>query len=359
MPMALILGLLIVSFDPDLAGNDNAAARRFYDRLTERVRTMPGVRTVALSTSIPMDAISIENSAIVPEGLQLPPGTESIRVRSARVDTGYFDTLGIRLVRGRTFQNTDDESAPRVAVVNETFAARYWPGQDPLGKRFRMAPDTSHWTEIIGLVANHKYRALSEGPTEFVYYSQRQTDVTDNSMLVQTEGDPIAMAGPLRDAVRALDPNMPVVELRTMEDFYNSTAVTLGTLIVDIVGGMGSMGLALSIIGLYGLVAYSVSRRTREIGIRMAVGAQPRTVLRMVMRQGLVLACAGTILGLLVSAGAGGLLRSVFPFPGVARLDVVTYAIVVPMLIATTLLAAYLPARRASRIDPLRTLRAE
>lgn len=144
-----------------------------------------------------------------------------------------------------------------------------------------------------------------------------------------------------------------------MEDFYHSTAVTLGTLIVDIVGGMGSMGLALSIIGLYGLVAYSVSRRTREIGIRMAVGAQPRTVLRMVLRQGLVLAGAGTIVGLLVSAGAGGLLRAVFPFPGVARLDIVTYAIVVPVLIATTLLAAYLPARRASRIDPLRTLRAE
>jgi ABC-type antimicrobial peptide transport system permease subunit len=246
-----------------------------------------------------------------------------------------------------------------VAIVNDTFASRYWPGADALGKRFRLTDGNQAWVEIVGVAATHKYRALSEAATEFVYFPWAQNPSNDATVLVETEADPAAAATPLREVVRSIDRNMPVLSLRTMEDFFRASSVTFTTVIVRIVGGMGSMGLALALIGLYGLVAYSVSRRTREIGIRVAVGANPRSVLRMVLRHGLVLALSGTAVGLLGSIAMRGLLRAVFPFEDAGNLDISTYALVVPALVAITLVAAYIPARRASRIDPLMALRQE
>jgi predicted permease len=313
---------------------------------------------VALTSSVPFDGTSIENTAVAPEGFQLPVGTASVRVRSARVDEGYFDTLGIGIVRGRPFRRTDSGDAPRVAVVNETFASRYWPGRNVVGTRFRLSEsDSMPWVEIVGVAANTRYRALAEGPTEFIYYSRRQNSAPNSTILLHTKADPAAFAAPLRAAVSAIDPNMPVFDVRSMEDFFQASSVSLTNLLVEVVGGMGLMGSALSIVGLYGLVAYSVNRRTREIGIRMAVGAPSGSVLRMVMRQGLLLAGSGTLLGVMASIATGGVLRSAFPFPSVPSVDVMTYILVVPTLLAVTLLAAYIPARRAARIDPLRALR--
>ena len=351
--------VLLMSFEPDLAGYDPPQADRFYDELRERASAIPGVTSVALTSSVPFDGISIENTAVAPEGFQLRPGTESIRVRSARIDEGYFDTLGIRIVDGRPFRQADGQNAPRVAVVNETFAARYWPGRNAVGRRFRLLNDagTTTGVEIVGIAKDARYRNISESPTEFIYYPRRQISAPDATIMLHTSGDPQAFASPLRAAVRAIDPNMPAFGVRTMDDFYRASSVAVTDLLVDIVGGMGSMGLALSIVGLYGLVAYSVNRRTREIGIRMAVGAQSGAVMWMVMRHGLLLASGGTLLGVLASVATGKLLRGAFPFPNVASVDVVTYALVVPTLLAVTLLAAYIPARRASRIDPLRALR--
>jgi len=350
--------VLLMSFEPDLAGYDTTRAGRFYDLLVDRARTIPGVRSVALTSSVPFDGISIENTPVVPEGFQLPAGTDSVRVRSARVDEGYFDTLGIRIVAGRGFRQTDTQDTPGVAVVNETFASRYWPGRSAIGMRFRLVDgDTTASMEIVGIAADTRYRSLSEGPTEFVYYTRRQVAAPDATILLHTDGDPAAFAGPLRAAVRALDANVPVFGVQTMQDFYNASSVSVTNLLIELVGGMGSIGLALAIVGLYGLVAYSVNRRTREIGIRMAIGARAGAVLLMVMRQGLVLAAAGTMLGVAASAATTGVLRAAFPFPDVPRVDVITYVLVVPTLFAVTLLAAYIPARRAARIDPLRALR--
>jgi macrolide transport system ATP-binding/permease protein len=350
--------VLLMSFEPDLAGYDTPGADRFYDLLVERAGTIPGVRSIALSSSVPFDSISIENTAVVPEGFQFPVGTESVRIRSARVDEGYFDTLGIGIVDGRPFRRTDTSETPAVAVVNQTLASRYWPGRSAVGMRFRVIEGTTTtWTQIVGVAADTRYRTLSEGPTEFIYYSRRQVSAPDSTILVHTASDPARLAGPLRAAIRAIDPSMPVFGVRTMEDFYRASSVTLTNLLIELVGGMGSMGLALSVVGLYGLVAYSVNRRTREIGIRMAVGAQSGAVMRMVMRHGLLLAGAGTLLGLVASIATGGVLRAAFPFPNVPSVDVMTYVLVVPTLFAVTLLAAYIPARRAARIDPLRALR--
>jgi ABC-type antimicrobial peptide transport system permease subunit len=177
--------------------------------------------------------------------------------------------------------------------------------------------------------------------------------------MLRTDSDPASFAAPLRAAVRALDPNMPVFGVQTMDEFYRASAVSVGNMLIQTVGAMGLIGLLLSVVGLYGLVAYAVNRRTREIGIRMAVGAQSGTVLRMVMRHGLLLAGFGTVGGMLASTVTGSLLRAVFPFPNVPGVDVMTYVIVVPTLLGVTLLAAYLPARRAAHIDPLLALRQE
>jgi putative ABC transport system permease protein len=350
--------VLLMSFEPDLAGYDTPRADRFYDLLVDRARTIPGVQSVALTSSVPFDGISIENTPVVPEGYQFPAGTDSVRVRSARVDEGYFGTLAIPIVEGRGFRRTDTQASPAVAVVNQTFASRYWPGRNAVGMRFRLVDgDTTAWMEIVGIAADTRYRALSEGPTEFIYYTRRQVPAPDTTILLHTDGDPAAFAGPLRSVVRALDANVPVFGVQTMEDFYNASSVGVTNLLIELVGGMGSMGLALAIVGLYGLVAYSVNRRTREIGIRMAIGARAGTVLFMVMRQGLLLAGAGTLLGVVASAATSGVLRAAFPFPDMPRVDVTTYLLVVPTLFLVTLLAAYIPARRAARIDPLRALR--
>jgi predicted permease len=360
--------ILLMSFQPDLAGYDGARANRFYDQLRERARALAGVRSVALTSSVPFDSISIENTAIAPEGFQFPEGTSFVRTRSARVDEDYFTTLNIPISAGRGFRASDTRTTPGVAVVNNTFASHYWPGQSAVGKRIRLTAAglgafgsvedrEEPWIEIVGVAADTRYRSLAEGPTEFIYYARLQTPTPDSTLMVHTDADPASLATPLRAAVRAIDPNMPVFGVRTMEDFYQASSVGATSLLVKVVAGMGSMGLALSIIGLYGLVAYSASRRTREIGIRMAVGAQSGAVLRMVMTHGLLLAGGGTLLGVIASAAAGGLLRRAFPFPNVASVDVVAYALVVPTLLGVTLLAAYIPARRASRIDPLRALR--
>jgi predicted permease len=352
--------VLLASFDPDLANYDAAKAERFYRELKDETRAIPGVRSVALTSSVPMDGISVENSAVVPEGVVLPSGTAFVRIRSAHVDEGYFDTLDIGILNGRAFRATDDANATRVAIVNDTFASKYWPGSNAVGKRFRLVEGNQQpWVEVVGVAVTHKYRALSEAATEFVYYPWAQSPANDTTLLVETSSDPAAAAAPLRAVVRGIDADMPVLSVRTMEDFFQASSVMFTSVIVRIVSGMGSMGLALAMIGLYGLVAYSVSRRTREIGIRVAVGANPHSVLAMVLRHGALLSVGGTLMGLVGSVATRGALRAVFPFEDAGNLDVSTYLIVVPALLAITLTAAYIPARRASRIDPLMALRQE
>jgi predicted permease len=349
--------ILTMGFQPDLAGYDGPRAQRFYRLLKERTQTIPGVQSVALTSSVPMDSISIESTMVVPEGFQFPAGTESVRVRSAHVDESYFATLEISLLHGRAFSVTDRAGTPRVAVVNQAFAARYWPGQDVVGKRLRLTAGDRPAIEIVGVAAAHKQRAIAEGPTEFVYYPLEQDPVLINKILVASESDPAALVAPLREVVRSIDPNMPVFDVRTMDDLYSSSAVALSNLAVETVGGMGAMGLVMTVVGLYGLVAYSVSRRTKEIGLRMAVGASPVSVLRMVLRQGTYLALVGIVLGLAASAAIEGALEAAFPFPNAPNLALTTYLFVVPALLAIALLAAYVPARRAALIDPVVTLR--
>jgi predicted permease len=347
--------LLMVPFDPSLAHYDGARTSEFYRLLKERTAAIPGVKSVALTSTVPMKADTLQGTAIAPEGFQFPPGAENVNIVTARVDEGYFDTIGIPIISGRGFQVTDTTTTSRVVVVNDVLAAHYWPGQSAIGKRVRLDGIDRSFAEIVGVAADAKYFFIAQAPAEFIYLPRMQHPVPQSVLLIESIGDAAPLSAGVRDAVRAIDPNMPVFGIRSMKDFYFSRAEHTSRLIVGTVAGMGAMGLALAMVGLYGLVAYRVSRRTREIGIRMAVGAAPGSVLRMVLRHGLLLAVGGIVAGAVASVAAGNLLHAVFPSNGGS--DIVTYALVVPTLVAVTLLAAYIPARRAAHIDPLRALR--
>jgi predicted permease len=354
--------ILLVNLDPTLAGYDTARGASFYRLLKARVQALPGVQSVAMTSVMPLNQDHKERSAIVPEGYQFAPGTDSARVSSSRVDSGYFATLGIPIVSGRGFRTADTIDAPLVAIINQTMAARYWPGADPIGKRLRLTggnwiDQPGRWLQIVGVVADGKYNWVGEAPTPFLYLSEQQMPSGRATVLVRSDDDSATLAASVRRAVRELDANMPVTSARTVEEWYYGSAVSAITGFVWMIGGMGLLGVMLALVGLYGLVSYAARRRTREIAIRMAVGATPASVLRIVLGYGLALALTGTVIGLAASVAAGQLLRSLLPSS--RGVDAATFALVVPALVVVTMVAAYLPARRAARIDPLATLRAE
>jgi predicted permease len=351
-------GLLFASFDPGLARYDDARANAFYRLLRDQARTLPGVTAVGLASTVPMRTDNFQAAQIVPEGFQVTQGIETVNCPLAIADEGYFDATGIRIVQGRGFQSTDTADSPPVVVVNQQFATRYWPGQSALGKRVQIRGPNARVAEVVGVAANAKYFFIAERPLEYMYFAHAQSPLSRRSIMLASSGSAEALADPLRAVVRSIDPGMPILGLRTMEDYYASRAVGISRLIIGTVGGMGTIGVVLAMIGLYGLMAYAVSRRTREFGIRIAVGAAPVSVLSMVLTRGMVLASVGIVIGTIGSVAVSGLLRGVFATQlGAAGESALAYAAVASVLVAVTLLAAYLPARRAARIDPLRALR--
>ena len=345
--------MLLVNIDATFARYDGARAAQFYEQVKERARAVAGVSSVALSSFVPLNQDQRDRAFLVPEGFQLPKGVENLTILASRVDEGYFDTMRVRLVAGRGFLATDTADAPGVVIVNETMAARYWAGQQAVGKRVRFADGT--WRQVVGVAADTKYNTLTEAPLDFVYLAARQDPAIRTTLLVGVTGASASVATPVRDVVRSLDRDVPITGVWTIEEFYTGNAAALSTYLTSVVGGMGLVGLALAMVGLYGLVAYTVSRRTREIGIRMAIGAQPGSVLRMVMRHGAVLVAVGATLGLGLTVALSGPLRAAFPSTQVVNLGV--YALVIPVLLGITLIAALVPALRAARIDPLAALR--
>jgi predicted permease len=347
--------LMMMSFDPKLVRYTDAQSQDFFRRLVERAASAPGAKSAALSSVVPM-APNQSATNVYPEGHEVPKGQRALFLLYGVVDEHYFDTMNISLVRGRAFRATDNASAPKVAVINEVIANKYWPGKDPVGKRFHMKDDSGPWIEVVGVAKTAKYLWIAESPIQFLYVPLAQSPAQAMTLLVQSSGDSAAMAAPLREVVRGLDSNMPIFDVRTMENFYQMRAVNTPKMILNTVGTMGTMGVILAMVGLYGLVAYSVSRRTREFGIRMAIGANSGSVLRIVLRQGMVLSLTGIGIGLGLSFLAAQGVGQVFYATGY---DWTAFMIAPLGLIAVTLLSAYGPALRASRIDPMRALRYE
>jgi putative ABC transport system permease protein len=348
--------VLMMSFDPSLLRYNEAQTQQFFRQVVERARSVAGVKSAALASAAPMDNEDLDSMSVLPEGYQIPKDQQNTALFGSIVDENFFDTMDVRIMRGRGFRAADNKGAPLVAVVNEQLAKHYWPDRDPIGRRFHLDSADSPWVEIVGVAKTTKYLWIAEAPTEFLYLPLAQHPQTRMTLLAQSSGDAAGLAEPVRQVIRELDANQPVFGVRTFDDFYQYKAVGQPNVIIQTVGTMGLMGLVLAMVGLYGLVAYAATRRSREIGIRMAIGAARGTVLRMVLKQGLVLALIGIGIGLAASIGAQRLLNAIFESSGT---DFVTYLVVAPVLLAITALAVYIPARRASRIDPMRVLRYE
>ena len=352
--------LLMARFDPRLVQYDAAQTQRFYERLTERVRSASGVLGAALTQSPPLGLDDFDRLAFVPDGFEMPRDRESFTSTMDTVDSGFFQTMGIPILRGRGVLPSDTADAPRVAVINEQFAKHYWPNvpvADVVGRRIRLDRSSGIPVEIVGIAQTVKYRQTTEKEMDFVYLPVAQHPVARLVLLLRTSGDPLQWVKPLKDIVSNLDANLPISELRTYEELYRYHAVEGPGVAIDMVATMGTVGLLLACAGLYGLMAYNVSRRTREIGIRMAIGAGRVDVLRLMMGKGLVLVAAGMAIGLALGAGVEQLMNAMLFNAG--RVDVVAYLVVVPCMLLVTLLATYVPARRASRIAPTQALRCE
>jgi macrolide transport system ATP-binding/permease protein len=349
--------ILMARFDPRLVQYDSTQTQQFYKLLADRARLTPGVQSAGLTRNPPLGLDDFGRLTFVPDGYQMPRDRANFTSNLDTVDEGYFETMGISVIRGRGFRASDTADAPRVAVVNEQFAKHYWPDSDAVGQRIRLDSATGTPVEIVGVVPTIKYRNTGEKPMDFAYVPLAQDPVARMVLLLRSNGDPMELVDPLKDIVRTLNPNLPITETRTYEALYRYSAVDGPGVAIQMVATMGAVGLLLAIAGLYGVVAYNVSRRTREIGIRMAIGAAKSDVLRLVMGKGFVLVAAGTVIGLVMGFAVEQLMKTMLFNTG--GVDVVAYVVVVPAMFLVTMLAAYVPARRASNIPPTEALRYE
>jgi predicted permease len=343
--------LVMASVDPSLQGYDEARSREFLDRLLEDVATLPDVRAAGLTDWIPMGAGGSDRSVEIP-GYEFSEG-ELQSISYGRVSEGYLEAMGVELLEGRTFTRQDDAAAPPVIIVNRRFADRFWPGVSALGKIVKTAGKDR---EVVGVVETGKVRSLGEAPTELMYFPQRELFTTGVSVVARTSSDPQVVLRRIREVVRAADPDMPVFDVRTMED-HMGFALLPARLGGSVLGLFGLLGLVLAAVGIYGVMAYSVAQRTRELGIRIALGSDRADMLRLVLRDGLRLAAMGVGIGLLAAAGAARLVSGLLY--GVQPLDAVAFTVVPVTLLAVAAVAVYLPARRAAAVDPIRALKTE
>ncbi len=330
--------------------------KAFYRLLVDRVRNMAGVEGVAMTESLPLSP-SQTTMSVTPVGYQFPKGREKTIVFGAAVDGPYFSTMNVEITRGRAFTDGDRAGSRGVAIVNQRFAERYWPDQDPIGKRIRLDGADGPAAAIVGVAKTGHYLAVNEAPSPYVYVPYEQNPRSRMTLVVQSAGDPGALAKPLRDAVRSIDGNVPVFNLRTVATLYESRVTDTWLNFFQMVGTMGFIGLALAMTGLYGLIAYTVSLRGKEFGIRVAVGASRGDVVWLVERRGLILAGVGIAAGGVLTSVAAPLLAAGFPGLGVSSPAV--DALVPLSLLTISAFASYVPARRAAGLDPLRALRNE
>jgi len=330
----------------------DAQARAFYQRLLDRARAIPGVRSAAYADHLPL-ALQIHVSRADIEGRPTVREEDRPEIDRDGAGPGYFETLGVSLLAGRTFTEHDGPDAPKVVIVNETAAKRFWPGEAALGKHLRFGKDAP-WLTVVGVARDGKYRTLGEDPRPFAYTAVEQDKSFGRTLVVAGDGDEKVLLGEVRRAIDATDPNVPIFDIKTMSE-HLSIMLFLARMGAILLAAFGGLGLILASMGLYGVVAASVARRTREIGIRMAIGAQRGDVLRLVVREGMVLTGTGLGIGIGLALLGTTLLHGLLY--GIAPSDPLTFLAVALILGGVALGANLIPARRATEVDPLVALR--
>ncbi|HKQ93278.1 MAG TPA: ABC transporter permease [Blastocatellia bacterium] len=346
---------LEMSFDLSIHGYDVQRAHDFRGRLLERVRGLPGVQYAGLSGNVPLN-LSVSGNPIYVEGQPQQRGANVPTAMASRATPGLLSALGTRLIQGRDFTEQDAESKKDVALVNETFARRFWSGQSALGKRFSNAGSGGPWIEVVGVIQDGKYFSLNEEATPFVYTNMLPSIGGSVTLVARTTGEPQSAIAAIRREFQQLDATLPLYNVRTMAE-HMAIPLFPARVAATLLIGFGLLALTLAAVGIFGVMSYAVTQRTREIGIRIALGAQVGGILKLVVGQGLKLTALGLIIGLAV-AFAGTRSISGFLY-GVSALDVVTFAGVSLLLALVALLACYIPARRATRVDPMVALRRE
>ncbi|HEV2915200.1 MAG TPA: ABC transporter permease [Pyrinomonadaceae bacterium] len=345
--------LLVMSFDLGAQGYNEARGLEFNRQAQARVEAIPGVRSAALATSAPLNAGFMRSVFI--EGQEPAPGGRGILTLVNTVGMKYFETVGIPVLKGRDFGATDQENSVKVVVVNEAFARRFWPNDDAVGKRFKFFGD-EFLTEVVGVVRNSDSINLGEEPRPLAYLPLAQHYAGNLTLHVRTQGDPETVLATVRREVQALDPNLPLVAVSGISEVLDQVlwAPRMGAALL---ATFGLLALGLAAVGIYGVLGYSVSQRTHEIGLRMALGAQRSDVLRMVVGQGMTLTLIGVGVGIVAAFLVTRFMESLLY--GVTATDPVTFAAVSLVLLAVALLACFIPARRATRVDPMIALRHE
>jgi predicted permease len=343
--------VLLYSYDLKSAGYNQEGGIEFDRQLLAKLEALPGVQSATLADTIPL-GFDIDGYIVQPEGY-VPKPHESMEVEYADVAPNYFRTMQIPLIEGRDFTWSDTDKSRQAAVVNEEFVARYWPGQDAMGKRLQAG---GKWLTVVGIAQNSDYDRLGEKPQSFLYRPLTQDYSASVAIELRVFADPMAFVRPVLQAVHSQDADLPLFDLATL-DSRIQLATTTQRMGGAFVGGFGFVALLLAAIGIYGVLAYTTRQRTREIGLRMALGAEPRNVFGLVLGQGARLALLGIAIGLAASFVLTSALSS--QLFGVSATDPLTYAGVAVVLCAVALLACYVPARRAAKVDPMVALRYE
>ena len=346
----------VATMDLNLGGYDDQTGPQFAKELVARARTLPGVEAATITLDLPLDGGRHGMGALYVPGVQLPQGRESFPADWNSVEPGYFETMGIRLVAGRDFQDSDRTGAPRVAIVNSEMARQLWPGQNPVGQMLEIdGGGGREATTVVGVAPDLQVISLGAAPEPYIYVPLAQSYTSRVSLLVRNRTATSALPQ-VRGLLRELNASLPIVEAMPLSEV---TAIGLvpQRVAAAVAGSLGLVGLLLAATGIYGVTAYAVSRRTREIGIRMALGANSNQVLRLVLRQGLVLAAIGIVFGIGAAAAGSRVLQNLLF--GVGTLDPLTFAGASLLFGVITVVASYIPARRAAQVDPVIALRTE
>ncbi|MBL8207214.1 MAG: ABC transporter permease [Blastocatellia bacterium] len=341
-----------MTFDLKRQGYDEGRIRQFKQQLLHRVRALPGIEAAGLTDFVPL-SLDLNNEAIQIEGQPEAQGAEAPMAMTGMASPGTLAALGTRLVQGRDFTEQDGENQQRVALVNETFARRFWPEQSALGRRFSLDGTRGPWIEVVGIIQDGKYFSLSEETKPFAYFNMRPRDGYA-TLIARTNRDPATTMAALRREFQQLDATLPIYSAKTLTE-HMAAPLFPARVAATLLGSFGLLALLLAAIGIFGVMSYAVAQRTRELGIRIALGANTSNILRLVLGQGIVLTALGLALGLAAALigtrWLGGLLF------GLNALDLTTFTGVALLLAAVAVLACWIPARRATKVDPMVALR--